>query len=452
MTQDTMTATDSLTDSTQQNDTKAIVEYEPCANCGTRLNGLYCHDCGQSSRSMIKFFGSVVKELLDDALGYDSRAKHSLLPLMFKPGRLTLDYVKGRRFYYVMPFRLYLMASILLILLIKGVANTDELKFENIVEKSTQQEISEEINNEVNSILQEIGQADKDAKLSDPEAIKELKEKLLEAGISDSITEQILAKKTEQENQTLTPDDVAKLDTASEKVEAASDLVKTTDEQLNSQQDAANLDDARLNDDVKLEEEEPDLRIGVGGDDDINLNWDRERQQLSGVEEMEESWLKNFLEVINPKLKNWRDNPGPLIDELFEVLPYMMFVILPVFAIFLKLFYAFSKRYYTEHLIFLLHNHSFIYLLLMMIILLDLTEDFLKPIEHGLAQFGAVTSGVIASLLNLWMFVYVFLAMKRFYRQGWFLTIFKTVSLGFIYMVMIVIGFIVSLGFGAYQA
>ena len=451
MTQDTMTANNSLTDSTQTSDTTAIVEYDPCANCGTRLNGQFCHDCGQSSRSMIKFFGSVVRELLDDALGYDSRAKHSLLPLMFKPGRLTLDYVKGRRFYYVMPFRLYLMASILLILLIKGVANTDELKFENIVEKSSQQEISEEISKEVNGILQEIGQADSEAKLSDPEAIQELKDKLSEAGISDSMAKQILAKTTEQNDQILTPDDTVKQVAElkeDENIEAVNELDKTADEQLRAEQDNVIPEE----DNVMSEEEDPDLTIGVGGEDDIKLNWDNDRQQLSGVEEMEESWLKNFLEVINPKLKSWKDNPGPLIDELFEVLPYMMFIILPVFAVFLKLFYAFSRRYYTEHLIFLLLNHSFCYLLLMMIILLDLSEDLLKPIEHGLAQFGAIASGVTASLLNLWMFVYVFLAMKRFYRQGWFFTIVKTLSLGFIYMVMIVIGFIVSLGFGAYQA
>lgn len=37
-----------------------------------------------------------------------------------------------------------------------------------------------------------------------------------------------------------------------------------------------------------------------------------------------------------------------------------MFVLLPTFALILKLLYLRSRRYYTEHLILALHNHSFI--------------------------------------------------------------------------------------------
>jgi hypothetical protein len=392
-------------------------EKDLCANCGAQLAGQFCHTCGQSSRSMIKFFGEVIRELLDDALGYDSRAKHSIFPLMFKPGRLTLDYVKGKRFYYVMPFRLYLMTSILLILLIKGVANTDELKFENMVDESSRQEISEELNKEVQQIFDDINQLEKNNQLPASEVEKTIADRLEQAGVDKEVARQILKERNEQLADDLTSDDSSEA------------RVERSEEHDNS-----------------------DISIGDGGEDDINLNWDNERQQLSGVEEMDDSWLRTFLEVINPKLKNWKEDPGPLVDSFFEALPYMMFVILPVFAIFLKLFYAFSKRYYTEHLIFLLHNHSFIYIVLMFEILFDLGEAALRPIETSLAQTGAGVSSFLSVILSFWMIIYVFLAMKRFYRQGWIATIFKTISLGFIYLILISIGFFMALILGAYQA
>jgi hypothetical protein len=101
---------------------------ELCSNCGSALGGEFCHTCGQSSKSMIKFFGEVMVELLDDTLGYDSRLKNSIFLLLFRPGRITLDYIRGKRFHYVLPFKLYLITSVLFILLIKNVIDTEQLK------------------------------------------------------------------------------------------------------------------------------------------------------------------------------------------------------------------------------------------------------------------------------------------------------------------------------------
>jgi len=135
-----------------------------------------------------------------------------------------------------------------------------------------------------------------------------------------------------------------------------------------------------------------------------------------------------------------------------QTIPYIMFIILPIFAIFLKIFYAFSKRYYTEHLVFLLHNHSFIYMLMMVQIGLDFGGDNLSLMNHWAAQGTADGFDFISIILSFWMFLYVFLAMKRFYRQGWAATLFKTFTLGFIYIMMLSFGFVATVVFGAYQA
>jgi uncharacterized protein DUF3667 len=399
MNQDTLPESTEV--STTSNEMQEDSGYEYCSNCGIQLAGMYCHKCGQSSKSMIKFFGEVVKELLDDTIGYDSRIKHSILPLLFKPGRITLDYIKGKRFYYVLPFRLYLITSLILILLVKAAANTDDLKFDNLVkvkgDQTASQELQDEINQELNLELGELNKALNQKKKS------RLNEQPLVQQQSNSEEQQEL--ENDSDNQQVSDQDI-------------------------EEQNIKEQDDS----------------------DSINLDWNSETLQLDGIEDIEESWFKTFLEVINPKLKNWKEDPGPLVDSFFEALPYMMFLILPIFAIFLKVFYAFSKRYYIEHLVFLLHNHAFMYMVMMLDLITEYAADKLRVLDNSFASSIATGLEFLAGLLFYWMFIYVLLAMKRFYHQGWAATIFKTILLAFIYFIMIGIGFMMTLAYGAYQA
>ncbi len=370
----------------------AVNKNETCANCETELSGKFCHSCGQSSKSMIKFFGEVIKELLDDALGYDSRFKHSLMPLLFKPGRLTLDYVKGKRFYYVLPFKLYLITSVLFILLIKNTANTDGITFQDESDSNTPEEIV---------------QTSKEGRL------EEAKEKIENAFdelpiVANEIKKEIL------------------------------DVVENEQLELKDKEESKNKNSTTIS-------------IG-GGKNDIDLEWNEEIQQFDGVDEIENEFLKKFFTQINPKLKSWKKDPAPLIESIIGMLPYMMFIILPIFAIFLKLSYVFSKRYYTEHLVFLLHNHSFIYMLMMLQAGLAFGEVKLRTMDYWFAQSLSSTLSFLSLILSFWMIIYVFLSMKRFYKQSWKMTIAKTLSLGFIYTVLLSVGILISMVFGAYQA
>ena len=91
---------------------------EHCRNCGTQLNGIYCHECGQSSAVIRR----PTKEVLDDAMGnifhWDSRLVHTLRLLFLHPGKLALEWMEGRRARYVPPFRMYIIASFILFLLV----------------------------------------------------------------------------------------------------------------------------------------------------------------------------------------------------------------------------------------------------------------------------------------------------------------------------------------------
>jgi len=84
-----------------------------CLNCGTRLKGQYCGNCGQRSRSRLISLWELISDAFGDLLEIDSRLWQTLLPMMSRPGLLTRDYLQGRRARYMPPFRMYLVLSLL---------------------------------------------------------------------------------------------------------------------------------------------------------------------------------------------------------------------------------------------------------------------------------------------------------------------------------------------------
>lgn len=84
-----------------------------CLNCGARLRGQYCGTCGQRSRSRLISLWELVSDAFGDLLELDSRLWQTLIPLLVRPGRLTADYLQGKRARFMPPFRMYLVLSLL---------------------------------------------------------------------------------------------------------------------------------------------------------------------------------------------------------------------------------------------------------------------------------------------------------------------------------------------------
>ena len=89
-----------------------------CRNCGEALLGPYCSHCGQNEGRGDFSFGDVAGELLDEVFSWDSRLWRTLVPLVFRPGFLTAEFIAGRRARYMPPFRLYLIISFVLFLVV----------------------------------------------------------------------------------------------------------------------------------------------------------------------------------------------------------------------------------------------------------------------------------------------------------------------------------------------
>ena len=103
----------------QDNNHQALaLQLNLCKNCETPLaDHQYCPTCGQKSDTHIFTFRELLEEMADGLLNLDSRLWRSLIPLIIHPGRMTIEYLRGRRMYYLPPFRLYLILSVLFFLL-----------------------------------------------------------------------------------------------------------------------------------------------------------------------------------------------------------------------------------------------------------------------------------------------------------------------------------------------
>jgi hypothetical protein len=88
-----------------------------CANCHTLLSGQYCAVCGQRDRTRMISVWELVADFVGEFLNFDSRFWRTIHPLVFRPGRLTSEYLRGRRVHFTPPLRLYVISSLIFFLL-----------------------------------------------------------------------------------------------------------------------------------------------------------------------------------------------------------------------------------------------------------------------------------------------------------------------------------------------
>lgn len=96
--------------------TKAPVSETLCSNCHTRLRGQYCHHCGQVADTYHRPVWALFAEILEGYLGLDGRFWRTIPALLFHPGKVTLQYLRGIRQPYMTPIRLFLLSSLIFFL------------------------------------------------------------------------------------------------------------------------------------------------------------------------------------------------------------------------------------------------------------------------------------------------------------------------------------------------
>lgn len=82
-----------------------------CLNCNAIVLGRYCQVCGQENIEPKESFWHLVKHLFEDLTHFDGKFFITMKDLLFRPGFLSREYLRGRRVTYLHPVRMYLFTS-----------------------------------------------------------------------------------------------------------------------------------------------------------------------------------------------------------------------------------------------------------------------------------------------------------------------------------------------------
>lgn len=297
---------------------------ERCRNCGRELHGEYCSHCGQEHVESNAPAGELFREFLKDEFHFDFRIVRTILPLLFRPGFLTAEYLSGRRVRYVPPLRMYVFISVALFALVAASAKSGRINGWGIRNQH---------------------------------------------GRVGAATDSTAGK-------------------ASWHFSFGNDTtVAWTDPALPAEEVRETLAAA-------LDREEPDsMQGGFAG-----------RMRAGLVKTLHE--------------------PEAFIEAALEHTAQAMFIVMPLVALLLKLLYLRRQRRYMEHLIFTLHVHAYVFLVLALALGAALT---------GWAPLAAATRWLLWTIP-----VYAFIALRRVYGQGMRKTLAKYLLLGTGYFVLLI--------------
>jgi hypothetical protein len=143
-------------------------------------------------------------------------------------------------------------------------------------------------------------------------------------------------------------------------------------------------------------------------------------------------WINRQVGKGQANVAGLQEDPDRLKNAVLSALPSTLFILLPIFALMLKIAYFFKRRLYMEHLIVALHSHAFLCLALLLV-------------SGASALGGAVPAlstamGWVEGLLFAWMPLYLLLMQKRVYGQGWLMTTLKYLALGMCYVMLLSFG------------
>jgi len=403
-------------------DNKAVsnTEIKSCENCHQALNGPFCANCGQSTDSTLKYFWVVILHLLDDIFSFDSRASRTLFPLITRPAFLTNEYFAGRRVHYVPPLRLYLFISIVFFITLKYFVAVED---GNPININNKQALITQVKSHIEQLKTEQSTLQKTT-LENVEKVTQLTADITK--FSNYLADLNREYTSGQNKQ------IIKL--TRKLVELEFDNVK---ESL-SDKDQAKFDELIaqrlkvLNGDIISDE------LTIGNNEDGTITFDF-------LSDESNKKLTEFSKELTEKAeKAFNSDTGPLVEQVIGKLPQLMFILLPLFAVLLKIMFIFSKRLYMEHLTVALHSHSFIFITVLLSEMLDLLDNYLVETSPGFANFF----GVVAGALLFWIPIYLFLMQKRVYKQGVFFTLVKFSIIGTIYSLMITVTALIAMIWG----
>lgn len=412
----------------------ATADITTCDNCGTALQGEFCHACGQSAHNPLHDVKHALEEVFESFWHLDGRVFRTLRDLLV-PGRVACNFLRGQRVRYIPPLRLFLVLIVLTFFvgrLTIGDDDTPDAKsgktnvhvvdagqsHSTFDDAKSEAEVQARLKATLAGIDRARGQmkdvpfmahtmdtAEKDAREKAAARIAALRRHpvapVADAGPAPQAKPAAPSTGTATAAVALPSVTTSSKDNDSSD-DAEEDIAKSMDKMVRS------INGARLK--------------------DPKQPWDARTNPV------DVPWLPDFGDRwFNHRVANFGENvdrvnkDGSLIFELMmAAVPSALFMLVPVFALMLKLLYLGSGRSYLEHLVVALYSHAFLLLTLFVSFVLALLP---------------ITAGVTVPLTVLlwgWAGVYLLLMQHRVYGQHWAITAGKYFVVAFLYQFLII--------------
>ncbi|MGB5244090.1 MAG: DUF3667 domain-containing protein [Lutimonas sp.] len=444
-----------------------------CLNCQEplQLDDNFCHKCGQVNDTSKISLKQYFSQYLSGFFNFDNRLWKTIYPLLFKPGKVTKEYVQGKRMSYVNPFQLYFHVTIVFFLLlglfntyqeIKEVRNIDNRTIETL---DSVQPVLENIKNvdlpkNIKGIKNvDIAQfADSISQKGDSlhAYYKTLISKYLDSVFQDSLSLTLLKQpelsleKKDSIFDTLFGSHLnyySKLISQSGdmKIEEVSELTRLNELKSFSADYAQGLLDReqidyKLPDKYSLSTENSVLKALLGENTFTKVNefmeYDKEHPEVDAPVALKELGYENsywniFYYTKAKKVNQLKDDPEAFgknyLGEIISKISVALFFLLPIFTLVMALLYIRSSYNYTEHLVFVFHVQTVFFILLTLTLFIDKFISF------------STTALMITTLFPF----YLYKALKNFYGQGWFKTLIKFFLLNIFFIILSSIGFVI---------
>ena len=401
-----------------------------CLNCGhpLELSDRYCPYCSQANSTKHLSVRDFVEEFLAEIVNLDTRLFKTLFTMIRWPGKISLDFIDGKRKSYANPFRLLLSVGIIYFLMISFSGDFERFDRQgdstsNLLNKipdlnlsinpddSTRQEILSRLDSTQLRNLDSLGL--KDLEGLNLEVLDSLRKKgldTLNTRVLDSLTLEGLDSPTFEAIDSL----------------GLREGLKAT----KFQNDSLIMADPR----AYLEGIQVDSWLGRTLKKSQFFLTLIEQDSIYTFEQAVEKYdlpptTANSLAFgIADSSDHLARQPGSFLQEFISTVPFAIFFFLPFFTIVLWLIYIRKKYTYTDNLVFSFHTQSFFFILLIGSFILDWI-------------FGWRTIGITIFIFS----IYLFLSMKRFYGQGWFKTTLKYLFLNTVFVILASIAAIVFL-------
>jgi uncharacterized membrane protein len=332
-----------------------------CKNCSKEFEeGFeFCPHCGQKAKDELTL-SVLFYNTISNYFSFDARFFRSFIPLVFRPGYVARQFVLGKRLRYLHPAQYYLFVSVIFFFLFSFKAREYNASVDKALKKGFE--------NESVFSFDSIPQANLDS--------------IAKSKISENI----------KANQDI-------LDLSEKDSEALDSLLSTTDNSSSSTL-TFDYDKKKVDSLITAGASEPELLKAMGMPDDAGFIKKRFYQQM---------------------LKFQKNSGGGILQAFFDSIPIALFILLPLFAILLKVFY-WRKGSFAIHLVFSFYFFSFLFVVMSVL----LGANYFWEIPDWL-------DGIVV----LSTFLYLWFAVRHFYRQGILLSLIKSGLVTFLYIMFI---------------